>query len=385
MPDREELIDIAYDAITEGIDDRDEEEARRLPRSENVAKAVDAILAALKPDEQDCPGCGAPNGYPPAGPCIAHGTPHAVADTGDWPDDEAVERAAKVLWVQRADVQRADVRAALLAAGPHVVEHWVCDDGDVFPTHEAAVEHMRMVDAGESSEVECLRAELAGTRQACRELTTTCEGLLGDRERAMQSDHWRIKCDDLEAEVERLQAELTLCQKREVSPETRMMDASVRICELERERDETRAELQRIRDEAHRTEGGMLTPSWSDDLRQIEGLEAKVKRMGVTLANHRTENKHLIRQLAEARENVPDDIAKLKQALDRVNSHLARSISRGQEAERERDEARAEVKRLRGVLMQRPLINDSLEAQARWDQKALDALRDALNEGSEEG
>jgi hypothetical protein len=30
----------------------------------------------------DCPGCGAPDGYPPAGPCIAHGTEYAVANIG---------------------------------------------------------------------------------------------------------------------------------------------------------------------------------------------------------------------------------------------------------------------------------------------------------------
>ena len=28
----------------------------------------------------DCPGCGAPDGYPPAGPCIEHGTMRAIAD-----------------------------------------------------------------------------------------------------------------------------------------------------------------------------------------------------------------------------------------------------------------------------------------------------------------
>lgn len=30
--------------------------------------------------EMDCPGCGAPDGYPPAGPCLDHGTMTAVAD-----------------------------------------------------------------------------------------------------------------------------------------------------------------------------------------------------------------------------------------------------------------------------------------------------------------
>jgi hypothetical protein len=28
---------------------------------------------------KDCPGCGAPKGYPPAGPCDKHGTPEAKA------------------------------------------------------------------------------------------------------------------------------------------------------------------------------------------------------------------------------------------------------------------------------------------------------------------
>lgn len=31
----------------------------------------------------DCPGCGAPAGYPPAGPCADHATPQAVAMTGE--------------------------------------------------------------------------------------------------------------------------------------------------------------------------------------------------------------------------------------------------------------------------------------------------------------
>lgn len=33
--------------------------------------------AALK--DKDCPGCGAPTGLPPAGPCRDHGTPQARA------------------------------------------------------------------------------------------------------------------------------------------------------------------------------------------------------------------------------------------------------------------------------------------------------------------
>jgi hypothetical protein len=31
---------------------------------------------------RDCIGCGAPAGYPPAGPCRDHGTARAVADNG---------------------------------------------------------------------------------------------------------------------------------------------------------------------------------------------------------------------------------------------------------------------------------------------------------------
>lgn len=31
----------------------------------------------------DCPGCGAPEGYPPAGPCRDHGTMRAVGVFGD--------------------------------------------------------------------------------------------------------------------------------------------------------------------------------------------------------------------------------------------------------------------------------------------------------------
>ena len=49
-----------------------------------------------------------------------------------------------------------------------------------------------------------LRAQLAGTKQACAELTRTAEGLLGDRERAMEADMWRIRCGDLEAHRDRL-------------------------------------------------------------------------------------------------------------------------------------------------------------------------------------
>lgn len=32
---------------------------------------------------RDCPGCGAPENYPPAGPCRDHGTPDAYATNGD--------------------------------------------------------------------------------------------------------------------------------------------------------------------------------------------------------------------------------------------------------------------------------------------------------------
>lgn len=41
----------------------------------------------------DCPGCGAPEGYPPAGPCRDHGTMQAVAV---WTDDEDVPSSARV-------------------------------------------------------------------------------------------------------------------------------------------------------------------------------------------------------------------------------------------------------------------------------------------------
>jgi hypothetical protein len=38
-----------------------------------------ALLAALTPEPEDCRGCGAPAGLPPAGPCADHGTEHARA------------------------------------------------------------------------------------------------------------------------------------------------------------------------------------------------------------------------------------------------------------------------------------------------------------------
>ena len=39
------------------------------PTEERMKAAID--------DQSDCPACGAPKGYPPAGPCIDHGTPKA--------------------------------------------------------------------------------------------------------------------------------------------------------------------------------------------------------------------------------------------------------------------------------------------------------------------
>lgn len=57
------------------------------------------------------------------------------------------------------------------------------------------------------------------------------------------------------------------------------------------------------------------------------------------LENHRNENKALIRQVEELRSGIPDEVKQLRRQLERVQSALARSINRGQVAERERDAA----------------------------------------------
>jgi hypothetical protein len=47
--------------------------------AENEGPELDAARARYRGD--DCPGCGAPAGHPPAGPCDNHGTAAAVAST----------------------------------------------------------------------------------------------------------------------------------------------------------------------------------------------------------------------------------------------------------------------------------------------------------------
>lgn len=60
-----------------------------------------------------------------------------------------------------------------------------------------------------------------------------------------------------------------------------------------------------------------------------------------SIANQREENRHLIRQLDEERSKDPEEVGRLKHQLQRANSALARSISRGQAAEAEREALRA--------------------------------------------
>lgn len=52
-----------------------------IERDPDEKAALDAARARLRGDD-DCPGCGAPDGYPPAGPCDNHATANAVASTG---------------------------------------------------------------------------------------------------------------------------------------------------------------------------------------------------------------------------------------------------------------------------------------------------------------
>lgn len=47
--------------------------------AENEGPELDAARRRLRGDDGYCHGCGAPTGYPPAGPCDNHGTADAVA------------------------------------------------------------------------------------------------------------------------------------------------------------------------------------------------------------------------------------------------------------------------------------------------------------------
>lgn len=53
-----------------------EEQERRDP---TLRERVEEIKREFRDDGPDCPGCGAPSGFPPAGPCDNHGTAEAVA------------------------------------------------------------------------------------------------------------------------------------------------------------------------------------------------------------------------------------------------------------------------------------------------------------------
>jgi len=62
---------------------------------ENEGPELDAARRRFR-DGDDCPGCGAPAGMPPAGPCDNHGTAAATALTEERDDRyrEALERIA---------------------------------------------------------------------------------------------------------------------------------------------------------------------------------------------------------------------------------------------------------------------------------------------------
>ena len=61
----------------------DDDRLRGMPRDlmQDIKRAAYEAKVREMEDQarmQSCPGCGAPAGYPPAGPCRDHGTPSAV-------------------------------------------------------------------------------------------------------------------------------------------------------------------------------------------------------------------------------------------------------------------------------------------------------------------
>lgn len=59
----------SFDRFVEGLEQRDPTMRERVE---------EAKRDMFGDDGPDCPGCGAPNGFPPAGPCDNHGTAEAV-------------------------------------------------------------------------------------------------------------------------------------------------------------------------------------------------------------------------------------------------------------------------------------------------------------------